>query len=190
MLIRSSNLGVDPKSLQGHLLLHRTTFSTGAHIPTRSMLLPRTLPPASDYLSQYQTNGDSMDEDSTPMHSPSTVLFASPTGVLATLSPLSEPQYRRLSFLSGQLLSSLPQYAGLNPKVYRAPISTGAVGMFPPGVDAGMGRNIIDGAILSRWNELGAGKKAEVAGRVGFAGVDEVREVLREVLGTNGLGYL
>ncbi|KAJ2981079.1 hypothetical protein NUW58_g6780 [Xylaria curta] len=174
-----------PKSLQGHLLLHRTSFSTGAHLPTRSMLLPRTLPVTSDYLSQHQANGDS-----SASQSPSTILFSSPTGVLATLSPLSEPQYRRLSFLSGQLLSSLPHYAGLNPKVYRAPASTGAVGRFPPGVDAGMGRNIIDGALLARWNELGAGRKAEIAGRVGFADVDEVREVLREVLGTNGLGYL
>ncbi|KAJ8120539.1 hypothetical protein ONZ43_g2774 [Nemania bipapillata] len=174
-----------PKSLQGHLLLHRTSFSTGAHLPTCSMLLPRTLPATSDYLSQYQTNGDT-----SAMQGSSTILFGSPTGVLATLSPLSEPQYRRLSFLSGQLLSSLPHYAGLNPKVYRAPASTGAVGRFPPGVDAGMGRNIIDGALLARWNELGAGRKAEISGRVGFADVDEVREVLREVLGTNGLGYL
>ncbi|KAI1165692.1 CPSF A subunit region-domain-containing protein [Nemania serpens] len=174
-----------PKSLQGHRLLHRTSFSTGAHLPTRSMLLPRTLPATSDYLSQYQTSGDSPSAQS-----PSTVLFSSPTGVLATLSPLSEPQYRRLSFLYGQLFSSLPHYAGLNPKAYRAPASTSAVGRFPPGVDAGMGRNIIDGALLARWNELGAGKKAEIAGRVGFADVDEVREVLREVLGTNGLGYL
>ncbi|KAI1170009.1 CPSF A subunit region-domain-containing protein [Nemania sp. FL0916] len=174
-----------PKSLRGHLLLHRTSFSTGAHVPTRSRLLPRTLPNTSDYLAQHQTN-----EDSPYLQSPSLVLFSSPTGVLATLSPLSEPQYRRLSFLSGQLLSSLPQHAGLNPKAYRAPISTGAVGRFPPGVDAGMGRNIIDGALLARWNELGAGRKAEIAGRVGFADVDEVREVLGEVLGTSGLGYL
>ncbi|KAI1193251.1 CPSF A subunit region-domain-containing protein [Nemania serpens] len=174
-----------PKSLQGHLLLHRTSFSTGAHLPTRSMLLPRTLPATSDYLSQYQMSGDSPSAQG-----PSTILFSSPTGVLATLSPLSEPQYRRLSFLSGQLFSSLPHYAGLNPKAYRAPASTGAVGRFPPGVDAGMGRNIIDGELLARWNELGAGRRAEIAGRVGFADVDEVREVLREVLGTTGLGYL
>ncbi|KAI3340631.1 CPSF A subunit region-domain-containing protein [Ustulina deusta] len=174
-----------PKSLQGHLLLHRTSFSTGANLPTRSMLLPRTLPATSDYLSQHQPDGGS-----STMQSASIILFSSPTGVLATLSPLSEPQYRRLSFLSGQLLSSLPQYAGLNPKTYRAPVSTGAMGRFPPGVDAGMGRNIIDGTLLTRWNELGAGRKAEIAGRVGFADVDEVREVLREVLGAGGLGYL
>ncbi|KAI0421781.1 CPSF A subunit region-domain-containing protein [Xylaria grammica] len=173
-----------PKSLQGHILLHRTSFATGAHIPTRSMLLPRTLPATSDYLSQHQADGES----TTPKAS--TILFGSPTGVFATLSPLSEPQYRRLSFLSGQLLSSLPHHAGLNPKAYRAPAWTGAMGRFPPGVDAGMGRNIIDGALLARWNELGAGRKAEIAGRVGFADVDEVREVLREVLGTSGLGYI
>ncbi|KAI1436886.1 CPSF A subunit region-domain-containing protein [Xylaria sp. CBS 124048] len=174
-----------PKSLQGHLLLHRTTFSTGAHVPTRSMLLPRTIPATSEYFSQYQTNGDS-----SALSESWTVLFSSPTGVFATLSPLSEPQYRRLSFLSGQLLSSLSHHAGLNPKAYRTPPSAGAVGRFPPGVDAGMGRNVIDGAILTRWNELGAGRKAEIAGRVGFAGVDEVREMLQEVLGSSGLGYL
>lgn len=119
-----------------------------------------------------------------------TVLLSSPSGVLATLSPLSEPQYRRLSFLSGQLISSLSPIAALNPKSYRAPLTTGALGRYLPGVDANMGRNIIDGALLVRWNELGAGRKAEIAGRVGFAGADEVREVLREVLGTSGLGYI
>ncbi|KAJ3570404.1 hypothetical protein NPX13_g5741 [Xylaria arbuscula] len=176
-----------PKSLQGHLLLHRTSFHTGGNRPTRSMLLPRTLPARSDYFAQNQ-----MDEESASRHkqSASTVLLSSPSGVLATLSPLSELQYRRLSSLSGQLISSLTPIAALNPKSYRAPLTTGAVGRYPPGVDANMGRNIIDGALLARWNELGAGRKAEIAGRVGFAGVDEVREVLREVLGTSGLGYL
>ncbi|KAI8962003.1 CPSF A subunit region-domain-containing protein [Daldinia sp. FL1419] len=176
-----------PKSLQGHLLLHRTTFSAGAHPPTRSMLLPRTLPPNSDYISQT-TDGASANDTSPPP--PSIILLSSPTGALATLAPLSEPQYRRLSFLTGQVLSSLPHYAGLNPKDYRAPISTGVVGRLPPGVDAGMGRNVVDGALLSRWNELPAGRRAEIAGRVGFSGADEVRDVLREVLGASGLGYL
>ncbi|KAI1465395.1 CPSF A subunit region-domain-containing protein [Daldinia caldariorum] len=184
-----------PKSLQGHLLLHRTTFSAGANPPTRSMLLPRTLPPDSDYLSQHvnSTSANNYNNDpssSSPAPPPSILLLASPTGALATLAPLSEPQYRRLSFLTGQVLSSLPHYAGLNPKDYRAPASTGVVGRLPPGVDAGMGRNVVDGALLARWNELPAGRRSEIAGRVGFAGVDEVRDVLREVLGANGLGYL
>ncbi|OTB04446.1 hypothetical protein M426DRAFT_320804 [Hypoxylon sp. CI-4A] len=181
----------DPKSLQGHLLLHRTTFSAGAHPPTRSMLLPRTLPPDSDYIVQQAdlANGSTGIEPSSPAP-PSLILFSSSTGALATLAALSEPQYRRLSFLTGQILSSLPHYASLNPKDYRAPASTGVVGRLPPGVDAGMGRSVVDGALLSRWNELGAGRRAEIAGRVGFAGVDEVRETLREVLGGSGLGYL
>ncbi|KAI1209162.1 CPSF A subunit region-domain-containing protein [Annulohypoxylon truncatum] len=181
-----------PKSLQGHLLLHRTTFSAGAHPPTRSMLLPRTLPADSEYLSQHINNATanaSSDPDSHPAP-PSLILFSSPTGALSCLAALSEPQYRRLSFLTGQVLSSLPHHAGLNPKDYRAPASSGAVGRFPPAVDAGMGRSIVDGALLARWNELGAGRRAEIAGRVGFAGVDEVRDTLREVLGAAGLGYL
>lgn len=152
------------------------------------MLLPRTLPPDSDYIA-HLNGAANEDPDSTPAP-PSHLLFASTTGALATLAPLSEPQYRRLSFLTGQIVSSLPHYASLNPKDYRAPVSTGAVGRFPPGVDAGMGRSIVDGAILARWNELGAGRRAEIAGRVGFAGADEVRDVLREVLGANGLAYL
>ncbi|KXJ91576.1 CPSF A subunit region-domain-containing protein [Microdochium bolleyi] len=185
-----------PKSLQGHLLLHRTTFSAGAHPPTRSRLLPRTLPSTSDYL-QQQTHS-ATDGTATSPPPPSIILFSSPTGVLSTLAALSEPQYRRLSFLTTQLASSagLPQlYCGLNPKDYRSPAQPGGVvgKVSTPAVDASMGRNIVDGSpgLLGRWNELGAGKRAEIAGRVGFqGGADEVREVLREVLGMGGLGYL
>ncbi|KAJ4297010.1 mRNA cleavage and polyadenylation factor subunit [Collariella sp. IMI 366227] len=39
-----------PKSLQGHLLLHRTTFNTGAHHPTKSLLLPAATPTGIQYL--------------------------------------------------------------------------------------------------------------------------------------------
>ena len=114
--------------------------------------------------------------------------------MIATLSSLPETAYRRLSSLVGALSTSLPHVAGLNPKAYRSPnlSSTGVVGLSKgaPGVDAGVGRNIVDGAMLARWNELGAGRKAEIAGRVGFGGVDEVRSVLDGVLGWSALGYL
>ena len=44
---------IDPKSIQGQILLHRTTFSLGGHLPTTMTLLPRTtapslLPPSED----------------------------------------------------------------------------------------------------------------------------------------------
>ncbi|KAK6820973.1 hypothetical protein PG987_015373 [Apiospora arundinis] len=177
-----------PKSLGGHLLLHRTTFSVGAHIPTQTKLLPRTLPPGHELLD----GGDSEDGNNTSASSQQAqVLFlASSTGLLSALVPLSEQEYRRLSSLSSQLVNSLTNYAGLNPKAYRAPISTGAVGRHPPAVDAGVGRSVVDGALLARWNELGADRKAEVAGRVGFVGVDEVRATLEGVMGTGGLAYL
>ncbi|MBE3041235.1 hypothetical protein IMZ48_01335, partial [Candidatus Bathyarchaeota archaeon] len=32
----------DPKSLQGHLLLHKTTFCAASNGPTSTLLLPRT----------------------------------------------------------------------------------------------------------------------------------------------------
>ena len=75
--------------------------------------------------------------------------------------------------------------AGLNPKAYRMP----AAGCAPPGVDAGMGRSIVDGAVLARWAELGAGRRAEIAGRVGFNGQQEVRSELNTVLGWDSLAY-
>lgn len=37
-----------------------------------------------------------------------------------------------------------------------------------PGVDAGIGRNIVDGKILERFLELGTGKRQEMAGRAGY----------------------
>lgn len=177
-----------PKSLGGHLLLHRTTFSTGAHLPTRTLLLPRTLPPGQDFMSsQADLNGNGHPAS---ISQPQILVLTSPTGLISTLTPLAEQEYRRLSSLSSQLSTSLPHFGGLNPKAYRAPTSTGAVGRQPPAVDAGVGRSIIDGALLARWNELGAGRRAEIAGRVGFSGVDEVRATLEDTLGASGLGYL
>ncbi|KAK8121952.1 hypothetical protein PG984_010622 [Apiospora sp. TS-2023a] len=176
-----------PKSLGGHLLLHRTTFSVGAHIPTQTKLIPRALLPGHELLD----DGESDDGNNSASSQQAQVLFlASSTGLLSALVPLSEQEYRRLSSLSSQLVNSLTNHAGLNPKAYRTPISTGAVGRHPPAVDAGVGRSVVDGALLARWNELGADRKAEVAGRVGFVDVDEVRATLEGVLGAGGLTYL
>ena len=44
-----------------------------------------------------------------------------------------------------------------------------------PGVDAGIGRTIVDGKVLERFMELGTGKRQEIAGRAGY------------VVGTNGV---
>lgn len=55
---------------------------------------------------------------------------------------------------------------------------------------AASGRAIVDGAILARWNELGAAKRAEVATRGGYDGIMEMREDLEAVLGWSGLAYI
>jgi cleavage and polyadenylation specificity factor subunit 1 len=52
-----------------------------------------------------------------------------------------------------------------------------------------MGRSIVDGALLARWAELGTGRRGEIAGRVGFAGPDDVRAELKVVLGWEALAY-
>ncbi|KXX80155.1 Protein cft1 [Madurella mycetomatis] len=172
-----------PKSLHGHLLLHRTTFNTGAHHPTRSLLLPAATPadrgPPSSSSPEDQQPTD-------PAHQrPHVLLLASRTGVLAALRPLPESAYRRLSSLAAQLTNSLPHAAGLNPKEYRMP----SADCPPAGVEAGIGRNIVDGAMLARFGELGMAKRSELAGRAGYAGPEEVRGELEGVVGWAGLGY-
>ncbi|KAL2135508.1 hypothetical protein VTI74DRAFT_8239 [Chaetomium olivicolor] len=171
-----------PKSLQGHLLLHRTSFNTGAHHPTKSLLLPAAT--AADKEKDKQPNGNNADREPASQR-PHVLLLASPTGVLAALRPLSESSYRRLSSLAAQLINSLPHAAGLNPKGYRMP----SADCPPAGVDAGIGRNIVDGTVLERFTELGMARRVELAGRAGYAGVGEVRSELEGVLGWAGLSY-
>ncbi|KAK5663548.1 hypothetical protein OQA88_3979 [Cercophora sp. LCS_1] len=166
-----------PKSLQGHLLLHRTTFNAGAHIPTSSKLLPITQPTSS-----IEARAANSSEPPQQAHA---LLMASPTGVLAALRPLSEAAYRRLSSLAAQLTTSLPHPAGLNPKGHRLP----SVSCPPSGVDAGVGRNIVDGVVLQRFIELGTGRRGEIAGRAGYGSAAEVRAELEGVLGWAGMGY-
>lgn len=57
------------------------------------------------------------------------------------------------------------------------------------GVETASGRAVVDGAVLARIMELGAGKRAEIAGKGGYDGVVELREELEGVLGWNGLTY-
>ncbi|CAI4218655.1 unnamed protein product [Parascedosporium putredinis] len=172
----SMTQSVNPKSLQGHLLLHKTSFCTASNGPTITLLLPRTVTPASG----LQNNG----AEPGTFHN-HILLLASESGMLAAISPLSEAAYRRLLSLSAQLVTALPVSAGTNPKAYRMPHpAAGAVG-----VDTASGRTMIDGAVLARWGELGTGRKAELAGKTGYSGVEQVRAELDSLLGWTGLAY-
>ncbi|KAI6350634.1 hypothetical protein MCOR25_010522 [Pyricularia grisea] len=163
-----------PKSLQGHLLLNRTTFSTGAHHPQKSLLLPTTDPRPS-------TNQPSSDTER--QH----ILMASPTGVLAAVQPLSQSTYTRLSALASNLMASVPHHAALNPKAYRLPPTSTQNQV--AAVDISVGRAVVDGSLLARWAELASGRRAEVAGRAGFSGAAEVRSELEAVLGWSIMSY-
>ncbi|EJT80842.1 cft-1 [Gaeumannomyces tritici R3-111a-1] len=168
-----------PKSLQGHLLLNRTTFSTGAHHPQKSLLMPTT----SSNPSQPATNGDASAAAAGPQH----ILMAAPTGVLAAVQPLGQGVYTRLSALASNLAASVPHHAALNPKAYRMPPAPARNQV--AAVDISVGRAVVDGALLARWAELGSGRRAEVAGRAGFAGPDEVRAELESALGWSIMAY-
>lgn len=151
------------------MLLHRTTFSVTPNPPSTTLLLPRTLSPSQP----------------APPEAPHILLLASASGSLAALTPVSETTYRRLLSVTNQLLPALPPHGGLNAKAYRVPEGVAR----PVGVETASGRTIIDGAVLARWSELGAGKRAEVAGKGGYDGVIELREELESVLGWSGLAY-
>ncbi|RAL59964.1 hypothetical protein DID88_000590 [Monilinia fructigena] len=167
-----------PKSLQGHLLLHRTTFSLGAHHPTTMTLLPATPPLPPVVTAPTPSVSPSPQEDSPSPSQP--LLLTSRTGTLALLSPLTESQYRRFGTLVSHLTNTLYHPCGLNPRAYRIDrdASEGIVG----------GRNIIDGAVLSRWMELGSQRRGEVAGRVGVD-VLELRDELSGLFG-GSLGFI
>ncbi|GKU03346.1 unnamed protein product [Fusarium langsethiae] len=157
-----------PKSLQGHLLLHRTSFSVSPNPPSTTLLLPRTTPPSHP----------------TPQDPPHVLLLASSSGHLSSLIPLPETAYRRLLSVTNQLLPALTPHGGLNAKAHRLPDGTR-----PVGVEAAGGRAIVDGAVLARWAELSAAKRAEIAGKGGYDGVEELREELEGVLGWGGMSY-
>ncbi|EPE24656.1 hypothetical protein GLAREA_08509 [Glarea lozoyensis ATCC 20868] len=163
-----------PKSLQGHLLLHRTTFSLGGHLATGMTLLPRTT--STSILLDTEENADTAAEATIPAHQ---LLITTTTGSISLLSPLSESQYRRLSTLTTHLTNVLWHACGLNPRAHR-------IDRNAPESMVG-GRAVVDGTILGRWMELGSQRRAEVAGRVGVD-VEEVRDDLASLVG--GLGYL
>ncbi|CCU78176.1 Protein CFT1 [Blumeria hordei DH14] len=163
-----------PKSLHGHQLLHRSTFALGGHFPTTMTLLPRTktsvhLPPS--------TNTMNTVVDTTNFGHQ--IIITLDTGCIALLSPLNEAQYRRLSTLTTHLSNTLHHACGLNPRAFR-------IDRDAPESMAG-GRTVVDGTLLSRWNELGSQRRAEVAGRVGVD-VDQIREDLLVLRG--GLDFL
>ncbi|KAF7902784.1 hypothetical protein EAF00_002687 [Botryotinia globosa] len=166
-----------PKSLQGHLLLHRTTFSLGAHHPTTMTLLPTTRPLPPLTTAPSPSPSPSPQEDTPSPSQP--LLLTSRTGTLALLSPLTESQYRRFGTLVSHLTNTLYHPCGLNPRAYRIDrdANEGIVG----------GRTIIDGGVLGRWMELGSQRRGEVAGRVGVD-VLELRDELSGLRG--GLGFI
>ncbi|KKA26290.1 hypothetical protein TD95_000089 [Thielaviopsis punctulata] len=166
---------IDPKSLQGHLLLHRTTIATSCNGPTSTLLFPRTTS------NSPSATSPSPSTSSDPRH---ILLMASPSGMISAIEALSETTYRRLLSLTVQLINNLPQWAAANPRAFRSSLA-----QTPVGIESTNGRSIIDGAVLARWNELSSTRRAELAGKVGFNGPEQVREELEALLGWSGVAF-
>lgn len=151
-------------------------------------LLPSTLAPFTEQQlpdGQATPNGDDSG-DFPPSQGPSSpslhhVLITSQSGAIDLLTPLDEATYRRLSALQTHLTSVLEHPAGLNPRAYRSVESEGLGGL-------GGARGIVDGDLICRIGELGAGRRAEVLGRAG-AEIWGLRSDL-EIISGVGLGYL
>ena len=163
--------------------MHRSTFNTG-HLPTASLLLPSTLALFDEQrdFANGMTDGDG--EGRTNGHAskaPSLhhVLIASRSGSVALVTPLDERTYHRLSALQGHLTSLLEHPCGLNPRAYRNVES-----------EEGLGgaRGAVDGDILCRIMELGAGKRNDVLARAGTEAWSFRSDL--EIVAGRGLGYL
>ncbi|KAG5920077.1 hypothetical protein E4U53_003944 [Claviceps sorghi] len=119
------------------------------------------------------------------------LLLACPSGQLAALTPLGESTYRRLQSVTNQLHPAVVPHGGLHAKAHRHGGEPSGAAARTVGVDtaAAAGRTVVDGTVLARWNELGAGKRADVAVRGGYDGAADLRGDLEGVLGWTGMAY-
>ncbi|EFE34581.1 uncharacterized protein ARB_06344 [Trichophyton benhamiae CBS 112371] len=155
----------DPSSSKGDRLLHRSVFHTGHFASTMTLL------PHGGHTPSSPVDEDAMDTDSPPP-SKYQILMTFQTGSIAIITPLGEDSYRRLLALQSQLVNALEHPCSLNPRGYRAVESDGMGGQ----------RGMIDGNLLLRWLDMGAQRKAEIAGRVG-ADVGAIRVDLEKLHG-------
>ncbi|KAM5464606.1 mRNA cleavage and polyadenylation factor subunit [Microsporum ferrugineum] len=161
----------DPSSSKGDRLLHRNVFHLGHFASTMTLL------PQGSHTPHSPADRDAMDTDAPLPPSKYQVLMTFQTGSVGIITPLNEDSYRRLLALQSQLVNALEHPCGLNPRGYRAVESDGIGGQ----------RGMIDGNLLLRWLDMGAQRKAEIAGRVG-ADVGAIRMDLEKLHG--GLAYL
>lgn len=172
----TDTFSLDPKSMGGLRLLHKSTFHTG-YFPVTTHLLTNNLhmPSASD----FNGSSDAMQTDDGSAAQPlQQILLTTQAGSLGLLTPLTESAYRRLGSIAGYLSNTLDHACGMNPRVYRAVENE-------IGVGGGAARGVVDGTLLLRWGELGEGRRREGLGKVG--GEEWVFRGEREILSGRGL---
>lgn len=162
----------NPKTMFEKRLVHRSSICTG-HLPTCMALVPTTIAIRDDSLIPTD---DGIVESPTDAQLNQVIVF-NQSGSISLLTPLDEAAYRRLSALQTQMTYMLEHVGGLNPRAYRNASSDSEVGA----------RVCVDGDIVTRIGEFGAGKRSELLGRAGLD-VQTLRADLGIVSGA-GLRY-
>lgn len=79
--------------------------------------------------------------------------------------------------MQGQIVSGEEHTAGLNPRGYRAVVSSGAAG-----VGGDLLRGVLDGALVRRWIGFGEGRKSEIASKAG----NDIQGIREDLKGLEG----
>ena len=91
--------------------------------------------------------------------------FGTLDGAFGYILPCSEKTYRRLLMLQNVLLTSIPHFAGLNPKGFRTN-KTRRKELSNPN------RGIIDGQLVFKFTDLPFAQRSEIAKKIGTKPID------------------
>ena len=142
---------LDPKSLSGQRLLHKSTFHTG-HFPSTMSLLSSS----SDHADTSDVDESSNTDHELQPKPLQQVLMTMQSGVISLITPLEEQMYRRLIALQTYLGNVLEHPLGLNPRAFRAVEGDGYAS-----------RGVVDGNLVLKWRDLGTQRKAEACAKAG-----------------------
>jgi cleavage and polyadenylation specificity factor subunit 1 len=161
---------LDPKSISGRRLIHKTTFHTG-HFPVSMHLLSGLVTDSSQSRAPSPTSEDGEESQTERKRKIYQVLVTTQTGTIGLMTPVDEMLYLRLNTLQTYLNAQLENPCGLNPRGYRA-VESERMGI----------KGVLDGSTLKRWTELPKQRRVDACTRMG---VDEssVRRDLETILG-------
>lgn len=138
----------------GQKLIYRTEYHTGTE-PSSVLTIARRTTPAELIAPQSE------------------LVLSGIDGSISTLVSVTEPTFKRLQLLQGQLLRSVQHTSGLNPRAFRT-VKNETVGR-------PLNKGVLDGDLLfGVFDMLEGRKQVEITGQIG-TGVEEVLDDLEEL---------